>query len=51
MAAAAEGEWGLIFAETMQGVLKDKADGTPNAMSKFMHRETSKPLWQNICEA
>ena len=36
--------WGLIFAETMQGVLKDKADGTPNAMSKFMHRETSKHL-------
>ena len=37
-------EWGLIFAETMQGVLKDKEDGTPNAMSQFMHRETSKHL-------
>ena len=37
-------EWGLIFVETMQGVLKDKADGTPNAMSKCMHRETSKHL-------
>ena len=36
--------WGLIFVETMQGVLKDTADGTPNAMSKFMHRETSKHL-------
>ena len=36
--------WGLIFAETMQGLLKDTADGTPNAMSKFMHRETSKHL-------
>ena len=36
--------WGLTFAETMQGVLKDTADGTPNAMSKFMHRETSKHL-------
>ena len=36
--------WGLIFAETMQGVLKDTADGTPNAISKFMHQETSKHL-------
>ena len=35
---------GLIFAETMQGVLKGAADGTPNAMSNFMHRETSKHL-------
>ena len=34
----------MIFVETMQGVLKDTADGTPNAMSKFMHRETSKHL-------
>ena len=36
--------WGMVFAETMQGVLKDAAEGTLNAMSLFMHRETSTHL-------
>ena len=36
--------WGLAFVETMQGGLKDAADGAPNAMSLFTHRETSKHL-------
>ena len=34
----------MTFAETMQGILKDAEEGTPNALSLFMHRETLKHL-------
>ena len=36
--------WGMTFAETMQGILKDAGEGTPNALTLFMHRETLRHL-------
>ena len=39
-------EWGVIFAETMQGVLEKLLGGERTALSDFMHRETQRVLGQ-----
>ena len=43
--AEAHGEnWAQLFAELIQKVLNDLADGRRNALSEFMHNETRRVL-------
>ena len=43
--AEAHGEnWAQLFAEMIQRVLNDLADGRSNALSVFMHNETKRVL-------
>ena len=44
MAEAHGEDWAELFAQTIQKVLNDLADGQHNALSVFMHNETSRVL-------
>ena len=44
MAEAHEHNWAELFAQLVQKVLNDLADGRRNALSVFMHNETRRVL-------
>ena len=44
MAENCEEDWAQMFAEMIQGVMNDLANGKTNALSLFMHKETQRVL-------